>query len=126
MAANIFDVRLVAIKWPGQAAVVVSVLPRLSRDAGTEKRRSWMTKKLVSDITAFLYHGGSHNDPAQLPSKWGEKLRRQLCVLGMGFTFDDNDKKGYLLHPLARDGAVDQRGAAQSGSDFSLSLVVRR
>ena len=47
----------------------------------------------VGRITAFLFHRGGHDDPAQL----AENARKSFIgsyVLGMGFTFDDTDTKG--------------------------------
>ena len=92
---NIFDATR-RYQWPGQAAVVVSVC-HVYRGTWEEKRR--LDGEMVSDITAFLYHGGSHNDPAQLLANGGKSFVGS-CVLGMGFTFDDNDKKGAAT-PLA-------------------------
>ena len=83
-------------KWPGQAAVVVSVLH--------VHRGNWDEPRLldgvrVSDITAFLFHRGGHRDPARLKA-CARKSFQGSIVLGMGFTFDDTDKKG-VATPLA-------------------------
>ena len=84
------------VKWPRQAAVVVSVVhvhrgpwhgPRLLD--GTE----------VPKITAFLFHCGGHDDPARLAENAGKSFVGSY-VLGMGFTFDDTDRKG-VASPLA-------------------------
>jgi hypothetical protein len=83
-------------KWPGQAAVVVSVV--------------WATKnnppgpfsldeRSVPLITAYLFHAGGHESPAVLDEN-AEKSFIGSYVLGMGFTFDDTDKKG-VANPLA-------------------------
>ena len=59
--------------------------------------RSRGTKRLddmVPDtITAFLFHRGGHADPAQLEANAAKGFVGSY-VLGMGFTFDDTDKKG--------------------------------
>jgi hypothetical protein len=47
----------------------------------------------VDQITAFLFHAGGHDDPAQLAANAGKSFQGSI-VLGMGFTFDDTDKKG--------------------------------
>jgi hypothetical protein len=77
-------------KWPGQAAVVVSVV--------------WITKavvpgpfdldgRTVQQITAYLFHAGTNENPAILMANEGKSF--QGCVVvGMGFTFDDTDRKG--------------------------------
>jgi len=76
--------------WPGQAAVVVSVV--------------WIAKDTVSGpfdldgrsvpvITAYLFHAGGHESPACLASNSGRCFIGSY-VLGMGFTFDDSDSNG--------------------------------
>ena len=84
-------------KWPGEAAVIVSVI--------------WITKQLlpgpfdldgreVEQITAYLFAGGTNENPAVLAANSGKSF--QGCVVvGMGFTFDDNDAKG-IASPLSR------------------------
>ena len=61
------------------------------------------TKRLdgeaVETITAFLFHRGGHADPARLAANAGKSFQGSI-VLGMGFTFDDTDKKG-VASPLA-------------------------
>ena len=47
----------------------------------------------VELITAFLFHSGSHDDPANLHVNAGKSFQGTI-VLGMGFTFDDTDSKG--------------------------------
>ncbi len=84
------------VPWPGLAAVVVSVLhvhkgpfngARHLDDAGTDR------------ITAFLFHRGSHNDPARLVANAGKSFVG-MVLRGMGFTFDDTDTKS-VASPLA-------------------------
>ena len=53
----------------------------------------------VERITAFLFHRGGHADPARLAANAGKSFQGSI-VLGMGFTFDDTDKKG-VATPLA-------------------------
>ena len=87
-------------KWPGQAAVVVSVV--------------WVAKasllgpfdlneRPVPIITAYLFHAGGHEDPIQLQRNVGRSFKGSV-VLGMGFTFDDTDKDGVAtnLSQMAR------------------------
>ena len=45
----------------------------------------------VPTSTAFLFHGGSHEDPHLLKANEGQSFIGSY-VLGMGFTFDDTDK----------------------------------
>ena len=53
----------------------------------------------VDAITAFLFHRGGHSDPVRLQANAGKSFVGSY-VLGMGFTFDDTDKKG-VASPLA-------------------------
>jgi hypothetical protein len=78
------------IKWPGLAAVVVSVL-HVMKGAFPDRRR--LDDREIETITAFLFHGGGHDDPARLAANAGKSFQGSV-VVGLGFTFDDTDKKG--------------------------------
>ena len=102
-------------QWPGEAAVVVSVLHVAkageARDERTGSRdveaaevedrhatgrfpgRRVLDGAKVDTITAFLFHRGGHADPVRLQANAGKSFVGSY-VLGMGFTFDDTDKKG--------------------------------
>jgi len=84
------------VKWPGQAAVVVSVLHVAKGTFAGPKR---IDERDVERITAFLFHRGGHDDPARLAANAGKSFVGSY-VLGMGFTFDDTDTKG-VATPLA-------------------------
>ena len=85
------------VPWPGQAAVVVSVLHvHKGRFAGLRL----LDGAEADRITAFLFHRGGHDDPARLAANAGKSFQGSI-VLGMGFTFDDTDKKG-VASPLAQ------------------------
>ncbi len=92
---DIFDARK-RVKWPGLAAVVVSVL-HVMKGAFPGVRR--LDGREVDRITAFLFHRGGSDDPARLAAN-AEKSFQGSIVLGMGFTFDDTDAKG-VATPLA-------------------------
>ena len=92
---EIYDVRT-RVKWPGLAAVVVSVLHIAKGPVGAPRR---LDCKPVEKITAFLFHRGGNNDPARLKANEGKSFVGSY-VLGMGFTFDDTDRKG-VANPLA-------------------------
>ena len=84
------------VKWPGGAAVVVSVLHVTNgRIAGGKV----LDGANVDNITAFLFHRGSHDDPVRLKANSGKSFQGSI-VLGMGFTFDDTDSKG-VATPIA-------------------------
>ncbi len=83
-------------KWPGQAAVVVSLV-HVHRGRWDGPRS--LDDQQVSEITAFLFHRGGSKDPARLGANAGKSFQGSI-VLGMGFTFDDTDRKG-VATPLA-------------------------
>ena len=84
------------VKWPGDAAVVVSVLHIAKGDVVGSRMVDGAT---VDYITAFLFHKGGHADPVRLKANSGKSFQGSI-VLGMGFTFDDTDKKE-IATPLA-------------------------
>ena len=84
------------IKWPGQAAVVVSVI-HVAKGTYTGLKR--LDGQKVGTISAFLFHAGGHDDPRRLAANKDKSFQGSI-VLGMGFTFDDTDSKG-LATPLA-------------------------
>ena len=84
------------LKWPGLAAVVVSVVhARKGPMAGPFD----LDGRKVPLITAYLFHAGGHDDPARLSVNANKSFQGSI-VLGMGFTFDDTDTKG-VASPIA-------------------------
>ena len=67
--------------------------------AGFFSGAKYLDGEAVETITAFLFHRGGHADPARLAANAGKSFQGSI-VLGMGFTFDDTDKKG-VASPLA-------------------------
>ena len=91
-------------KWPGEAAVVVSVVHIGKSDLFGPYR---LDGREVPIITAFLFHDGGDDDPQKLSSNASKSFQGSI-LLGMGFTFDDTDKKGIanpisLMHELIRN-----------------------
>ncbi len=84
------------IKWPGEAAVVVSVVHVVK---GEPARPVVLDGREVERVTAFLFHDGGHDDPERLEANAGKSFVGSY-ILGMGFTFDDTDSKG-VATPLA-------------------------
>ncbi|MGK3977765.1 DNA methyltransferase [Sorangium sp. So ce118] len=76
-------------KWPGAAAVIVSVVhvQREGRALAPE-----LDGKAVPRISAFLVANDVNEDPAALAANQDRCFQGSI-VLGMGFTFDDTDKK---------------------------------
>jgi len=77
-------------KWPGLAAVVVSVLHVIKGSLAGSK---CLDDRKVDTITAFLFHRGGHDDPQRLAANAGRSFQGSI-ILGMGFTFDDTGTKG--------------------------------
>jgi len=76
-------------KWPGIAAVVVSVIHVL--------RGSWHGPRFFDgaakpDITAFLFYRGGSEDPAIVAPNDGV-LSKGADIGGIGFTFDDQQRR---------------------------------
>lgn len=78
------------IRWPGLAAVIVSVVHVMK---GAFPGRKFLDGREVETITAFLFQRGSNDDPVRLAANSGRSFQGSI-VLGMGFTFDDTDKQG--------------------------------
>ncbi len=85
-------------RWPGVAAVVVSVVHGVKGDYEGLKR---IDGNEVSLITAFLFHRGSDKDPAQLAENAGKSFIGSY-VLGMGFTFDDENEEATPIAEMHR------------------------
>jgi hypothetical protein len=73
-------------RWPGVAAVVVSIVHVLKGNYSGERT---LDGRLVEQITAFLFDKGGHEDPKPLKANAGKSFQGSI-VLGMGFTFDDS------------------------------------
>ena len=76
-------------KWPGLAAVVVSIL---NVQKGDHSGSSQLDGNRVEKITAFLFHTGWNENPAVLKLNKNKSFVGSY-VLGMGLTFDDKDTK---------------------------------
>ena len=74
-------------KWPGVAAVVVSVV-HLFKGGGYAGVKL-LDRRPVEQITAFLFANGGHDNPKRLAANAGKSFQGSI-VLGMGFTFDDS------------------------------------
>ncbi len=92
------------LKWPGKAAVVVSVVHAAK---GAYSGPNNLDGQDVKTISAFLFHSGGHDDPERLELNAGKSFQGSI-VLGMGFTFDDTDSKEVAtplseMHQLLED-----------------------
>jgi len=73
-------------KWPGVAAVVVSVVHLIK---GLYAGAKLLEKRPVEKITAFLFANGGNNDPQQLAANASQSFMGSK-IYGQGFTFDDS------------------------------------
>ena len=78
------------VVWPGEVAVVVSVVHICNGTPAVEPRLDGNT---VGKITAYLFHQGGDDDPYTLNEN-DKKSFQGSIILGMGFTFDDTDSSG--------------------------------
>ena len=92
---SIFSVRR-RVKWPGLAAVVVSVL-HIAK--GSLASAIEIDGREVECVTAFLFHRGGHEDPSHLLAN-ESKSYTGAKIYGQGFLFDDTDTKG-VASPLS-------------------------
>ena len=92
------------IRWPGEAAVVVSVVHIVK--AGWKGARM-LDGHAVDTITAFLFHEGAHDDPRRLNANDGMSFQGSI-ILGMGFTFDDTDTKGVATPISVMEALIDK------------------
>jgi len=75
-------------KWPGQASVVVSIIHIVK---GQARMRNTLDGREVDKISAYLLPNDFHDDPNVLRSNKNKSFVGNY-VLGMGFTFDDDDR----------------------------------
>ena len=78
------------LKWPGEAAVVVSVVHVAKRapDAVGVERLAILDGRSVRRISAYLVAGDLDQAPARLAANARQAFQGSI-VLGMGFTFDN-------------------------------------
>ena len=72
------------LKWPGEAAVVVSVVHIVKGEAASPV----LDMRPVHRISAYLVEGDLDTSPMALAANSGKAFQGSI-VLGMGFTFDD-------------------------------------
>lgn len=86
------------LKWPGEAAVVVSVV-HISK--GPAPGLFFLNARPVSVITAYLFHGGGHDSPHRLLANQENSFIGHY-VNGAGFTFDDSNPDASSLDNMRR------------------------
>lgn len=75
------------VKWPGLAAVIVSIVHIIRGNISVEPL---LDGKIVDRISAYLFPNGGDDSPRVLSANSGMSF--QGCILrGLGFTFDDTN-----------------------------------
>lgn len=86
-------------KWPGGAAVIVSVV-HVAREPQVVLAPR-LDDRPVPRISAFLFHTGPDEDPSMLRANQGKSFVGSY-VLGMGFTFDDTNEEASPISEMER------------------------
>jgi hypothetical protein len=81
---------IVRYPWPGEAAVTVSII-HLSKSK--QQPNAFLNEKPVVSINSFLVAGEVDENPRRLAAN-ANRVFKGVDLYGMGFTFDDTDKKG--------------------------------
>lgn len=102
----IYDARK-RVKWPGHAAVIVSVV-HVSKGAMAGGAR--LDGKAVEQITAFLVHKGGDDDPEPLRASLGRSFLGS-DIGGQGFLFADDDSQATSIAEMRRLIGRDPRNA---------------
>jgi hypothetical protein len=103
---TIFNARR-RVKWPGMAAVIVSVV-HVKKGVVCGPFR--LDDREAARITAFLFHDGGNDDPKPLKENEGKSFIGSY-VLGMGFTFDDTNPEATSIAEMRRLIEKDPRNA---------------
>ncbi|WDD36300.1 class I SAM-dependent DNA methyltransferase (plasmid) [Nostoc sp. UHCC 0926] len=95
------------VKWPGLAAVVVSVVNVYK---GIYKGIHLLNGRQVPLVSAFLFHAGGNENPPILLANANKSFIGSY-VLGMGFTFDDTNPNATPIAEMQRLIEKDSRNA---------------
>ncbi|PZO42008.1 MAG: SAM-dependent methyltransferase [Shackletoniella antarctica] len=95
------------VKWPGLAAVVVSVVNIFK---GNYSGHKVINERETDSISAFLFHSGGNDDPKKLLAN-KDKSFQGIIILGMGFTFDDSSSDATPIAEMKRLIESDPRNA---------------
>jgi len=98
-------------KWPGQAAVVVSIVHVVRADISAPFD---LDGQPVDRITAYLFHEGGHDDPERLSDNRGKSFQGSITY-GMGFTFADDDPEA---SPISLMQELFRRNPSNKGRVF--------
>ena len=103
-------------KWPGEAAVVVSVL-HIAK--GRYEGSKVLDGTKVDTITAFLFHRGGHADPVRLEANAEQELPVGSYRPRDGLHLRRHRQEGRRITP-GRNATAGRGGSAQRGSHLPL------
>ena len=86
------------LKWPGLAAVVVSVVHVFK---GPPPQTPILDGRPVEKITAFLFHAGGHEDPYRLQANEKKSFHGGI-PLGKGFLFENDAAESTPIEEMNR------------------------
>lgn len=101
------------LKWPGEAAVVVSVV-HVRKGAAAKPQ---LDGRAVKRISAYLVEGDLDTSPQPLAANAGKAFQGST-LLGMGFTFDDKAAAKGTASSLADRDALIQRAPRNADRIF--------
>ncbi|MFO0646571.1 MAG: type IIL restriction-modification enzyme MmeI [Polyangiales bacterium] len=82
--------------WPGMAAVVVSVVLFSREHHDTQRVLPRLDGRPVSRISAFLFNGGSDEDPVRLASNDGMSFGG-VKIYGQGFVLTPDERERHIV-----------------------------
>lgn len=88
------------LKWPGVAAVVVSIVHVIKGEYGAGCQQN-LDGQPVNHISAFLFKAPGNNNPKTLLANAGKSFQGSI-ILGMGFTFDDTNPNATPIAEMHR------------------------
>jgi hypothetical protein len=111
------------VKWPLPGAAVIVSAVHVCR--GRLAPPNTLNGRVVNNITAYLFHAGGDDSPTQLTANLGRCFVGNM-VLGLGFTFDDQDTSGEAWPTALMRDLVEKNPANQTrifryvgGRDFN-------
>jgi len=85
------------LRWPGLAAVVVSVVHIIKGESGARR----LDTASVLRISAYLFHAGGDENPTMLTANRGVSVIGSF-VLGIGFVFEDDHEGATSIAEMHR------------------------
>src|SRR5450759_237914 len=98
------------LRWPGQAAVIISVV-HVSKKSGYDGSR-FLDGTQVEKITSYLFHTGGDDKPYYLFANKGQSFLGSK-IYGAGFLFEDGNPGATPISEMEQLVARDHRNSAK-------------